>query len=377
MLFVMYFWGFTLLRPILQRYESFSTHILFVYALVILSISLILRFRSSIVIHSYILLFGVVCILLCDLLFRPNEYITKYIYEFIIYGIIPVHLISQITDTKKLLKLYTFVSLFSFLLYFRDPLNGYVIFADYMSFGFNLAVPAYFGLYIGRRFLSYKWLLVFEVVCLIEIIVFANRSSMISIAVFWILIELFCSRRSKKSRIKIVMALLCLAIGLFMLEDILSFLISILNMFGIFSYSLRRIQLSLMQGDWSYMFSGRLEIWKLAEGMIKENYLIGSGTGAFQAKYAYYSHNLYYDIMVQYGVFGMIGLIGLIIKSFIKMLKQQNFYSVLLGVFLFSLWFPKLFFSLYIFKDIGIWCFLSYGFLSFNNKTFDKKINIL
>jgi O-antigen ligase len=367
LLFVMYFWGFPLLQPILQRNLDYSTWILFTYTAIIMSISISILLYTPLVVRSYIFVLGVFFVLLLDLLFRSNGYTTIYIYEFIIYGIIPVHLFSQVKDAKKLLKIFSYVSLFAFLIFFTDPLNGYAVFGDYMAFGFNFALPAYFGLYVGRKFFKYRWMIPFEVICFIDIVIYANRSTILSIILLWIIIELFYIKGSLKQRINLVMAFLFSVLLFVFLQDIISFVNMLLNRFGLYSFSLLRIQSAFSQGDWNSLFAGRLDIWELAKNMVSENILFGSGTGSFQARYNVYSHNLYYDIIIQYGLIGLLVLIGLVFNAFLKVFKQEE-YTKLLGLILFCTWFPKLFFSLYIFRDIGIWCFLAFGFLHFNKK---------
>lgn len=367
LILVLYFWGFALLRPVLQYYIDYSTIILFIYTftLMIVSVGILLRTKKRIK-HSYIIITGMFFVFLCDLLFRPNDYIAKYMYEFTIYGAIPVYLLSQVKNMKKLLKIFSFLSLIVFLLYFMDPLNGYAVFGDYMTFGFNVALPAYFGLYVGRKFCGYKWMRFFEILCLLDIVVFASKSAIISVIVLWIIIEFFYMKHNTKKNVKILIKILCVAIVFIFLQDIIFWSVFLLGRYGVYSHTLRHIQLYLFNADWSNLFSGRLPIWELAKSMISDNYLIGSGTGAFQARYSFYSHNLYYDIMIQYGLVGLVVFTSLIINSFHKIIRQKD-YTQLVGIIFFCLWFPKLFFSIYMFRDIGIWCFLAFGFLHFEN----------
>ena len=67
--------------------------------------------------------------------------------------------------------------------------------------------------------------------------------------------------------------------------------------------------------------------------------------------------------------------ISLTINSFSKIFKHRE-YTKLIGLVFFCMWFPKLFFSIYIFEDIGIWCFLAFGFLNFEkNRQLNKSLD--
>jgi len=357
-LFVIYFWGFTLLKPLLIMFQSKSTLILFIFAAIILIISFMkVLCTNKIILKGYYLVLGIIILILFDLLTRPNSETIRYLYEFTIYGIIPIHLFSQLKNSEKLLVIYSKLSLIAFLIFFLDPLLDYRFLVDYMSFGFNFALPAYIGLFIGRKFLNYKWMLPFEIICLAELIIFANRSSLLSIIIFWVLIEVVYEKRKTKT----IILFIFFGIVMIFIQDILSIAIKLLSERGLYSYSLRHFQIYLMESDWVGMFSGRLDIWKLANEMIKEGILFGLGTGAFQARYKFYSHNLYFDLMTQYGLFGLFVFLTLILNSIIYVLRSKN-YKLLLGLILLILWFPKLLLSNYFYRDIAFWCFLVLGF---------------
>jgi len=373
LLFVLYFWGFTMLRPILQIFPDKSRFILLVFATILLIISLFKILSSGIVIKGYKLIAGVLFVLLCDLLFRPNIYTSQFIYEFIIYGLIPIHLLSQVKDTTKLLKTYSFFSVIVFILFFIDPFIDYATMEDYMTFGFSFALPAYFGLYIGRKIFGFKWILPIELICLLELVVFANRSTILSVVLLWVILEIFYVKRSIKKSVRIIVAISSFPLFLFFLQDILNWTNALLRKYDYYSYSLYHLQLYISQRDWVGLFSGRFDIWNQAINIINENIIIGSGTGIFQARHGYYVHNIFYDIILQYGLLGLILLILLFIKSWINISRQKES-TKLVGLFLFCLWFPKLLFSAYIFKDIGFWCFLAYGFILFSGKS-EEKLN--
>jgi hypothetical protein len=364
-LFVMYFWGFTLLHPVLSYFNSISTIILFGYAFAILAVSIVKTLKLKMPIEgSYFIIYGMFLVFLLDCLFRINAFTLDYMYGFVIYGVIPIYLFTQVKCAEKMLRIYSLVSLLAFLMYFSDPFRGYPIFGDYMSFGFSIALPAYFGLHIGRKYFHMKLVFIPEILCLAETVVFANRSVLLSIIIFWIVLGLFYSEKGIKKDAKIITGMVLGFVVIVKLRDILTWAVKEVSDRGFSSYSLIQIQTFIQYGDWSKLFSGRLEIWERAKNSINDNFILGSGTASFEAEFGSYTHNMYYDIMTQYGLLGLTVVAVLIVNSLFRIHKHKG-YTKLLGIFLFCLWFPKLFFSTYFFRDIGFWCFLAFGFLNF------------
>ena len=79
-LFVIYFWGFTILRPIVQIYSERSTTILFLFAIIIIAPLVLYKIltRSIIFDFSLFTLFGIFFLFLLDVLVRPNS--LSYLY---------------------------------------------------------------------------------------------------------------------------------------------------------------------------------------------------------------------------------------------------------------------------------------------------------
>lgn len=374
LIFVLYFWGFTLIRPVLQLFSEHSTKILFAYVMLILIASFWVVIKNRIIVSkAYLIILVMIHVLLFDYLFRFNSYVSVYLYEFITYGVMPIHLLSQVRDPKLLLKVFSIVSFVTFVLYFRDPLAQYTIFGDYMSFGFNLALPAYIGMSIGRKYLGFKWMLVFELMCLAEIIIFANRSSLLALLVFLFIKEIVLIDKKGKKIIKVVGTFFITLIGVLNVPNIIKWLQLIIRSRGYSSYALNQYVHYLHHISLDDLFSGRFYIWENAKNMLSENLVFGHGTGAFQAKHVSYTHNLYYDLLIQYGIIGLVIFCVGCYLSCRKILIHRNIYLKLIGILFFCIWFPKLFFSVYIFRDMGIWCFMAFGFIRFNS-TVESKI---
>jgi O-antigen ligase len=366
LIFVSYFWGFILLRPLLQAFESISTIILFTYVLILISIfmvGMILMKESSLGEAVFLVLFFLFFFFL-DAIFRNNNNSYDYIYKYVYCGVIPVLFLSKIRNVDKLLKYFIWFSLFSFLLYGADPLLGNKIFSGYMDYGFNLVMPAFFGLFIGCHYFRLRWLIVFELICLSCILIFANRSALLSVVLFGLLYFIFTSPDRKKILIRWVLpGTILLVVFLLNIETIIRFIYQkVVIDFEISSYSIVKLMDIFENDNSSGFFSGRLEIWSDARNMIKESPIFGHGIGSFQSRYGIYTHNLYYDIVVFFGLIGLI-VFCLIIFLSIWTIWSSNKSIQVLGLLFFSLWFPKLFLSTYFFEDIGFWCFLSLPFI--------------
>jgi len=367
LLFVTYYWGFMLLRPLLDAYKTHSTLILFIYVLCLLVffiVGMILRKEHSIG-QSVLLLMVLFLFFLGDIVLRHNSFSFEYVYRFVYSGILPVLFLSKVRNGDLLLKYFTWFSLIIFLLYGADPLTGYKVFSDYMDYGFNLAMPAFFGLFLGYHYFKMRWMLIFEILCFLSILIFANRSALLGVLFFTAFYFLFMSADRKRIFIRWILPItIAVIIISFNIDSILKFIYNeVLIKLGYNSYALSKFTSSLTKLDLHVLFSGRMEIWTKALNMIRESPLIGHGLGSFQARYGFYSHNIILDILIFYGLLGFLIFGFLILASLYKIWRSKT--SVKLIGFLFlSLWFPKLFFSAYFMEDFGFWCFIAFSFFS-------------
>lgn len=362
-IFCLYYFGFVLLKPLLYIFQSYSTVILFAYVLMLM-INSFLHFKyNEIKFSNYMFFIFISIVMLLDIGIRPNEYAMINFYNFVIFGAIALFFFSKVNDAKSLLKNYAYISSFVFVLFCWTPFYDYIFFSDYMSFGLDVILPSYFGLYIGRKFFNIKWMYILEIACLAEAILFSNRSVLLSILFFWIVIGL--TYNTKKSLMRLIIVPIVFYFSTYFLDDIILFLDKILRSIGIASYSLKKFGLMLNNANIETIFSGRLDIWHQAKNMAKQNIFIGNGTGSFQHSYGNYTHNVFYDILVQYGLIGVIIMLFLIFNSSLKIFKF-NYYGKLLGILMLCSWFPTLFFSTNLFINSGIWCFIILGFKKVN-----------
>jgi O-antigen ligase len=227
-----------------------------------------------------------------------------------------------------------------------------------MNYGFLFALPSYMGIHIGRKYLGHKWMFILEIISLFCLVIFSNRSVLLSLFMFIVALEMIHMKITAKKLAGIVLSSFAIFFPLVYIEKITNWLSIKLSNYGIYSYSIIHINYFFSSNNVEKLFSGRLSIWKNAKKLIADNPLFGSGTGVFQAINGVYTHNLYYDLMVQYGVIGLLFYGFLIFISAFKVLRS-NENKRLLGVIFLFLWFPKLFLSVYFYKDIAFWLFLA------------------
>ncbi|HRK61089.1 MAG TPA: O-antigen ligase family protein [Candidatus Omnitrophota bacterium] len=374
-LWPLYFMGFALLRPVVKHYEEHSTLILVGFASLISVIFFFnylwtRQFKWGSVINFILIVTSLFSV---DMLLRGNSFSNRYFYEFLYGPLVSVFLLSQVRDTKHLLFVYSFFSLLLFVLFCADPFRGYAVFGDYMGWGFSVATPAFMGLYLGARFLKMRWMFIFAGVCFFETLVYANRGAFLSIVFFLLLMELFLNVWNFNKMIKY---LIFSVFVLFLAGNIESIFLSgydFVKNLGYKSYALEKFFDFLFgQGDSRFM-SDRDVIWRAAIEMIDEKLFWGHGMGAFQERFDAYSHNIFLDFAIFYGVVGALIFLLIIFFALIKALAFKEANKLLAFLFL-CLWFPKLFFSLVFVADTAFWCFLSFGFMAKNLLLYRKKL---
>src|SRR5699024_4763447 len=98
---------------------------------------------------SFFMIFIMIIMIFISISKSNNSIVYTRLYEFLIYGVIPVSIFSQIRDFKPFLDTYVKLSVIIFLIYILDPLNQYFLTGSYMVYGFQAILPAFFGIHIG------------------------------------------------------------------------------------------------------------------------------------------------------------------------------------------------------------------------------------
>ena len=113
--------------------------------------------------------------------------------------------------------------------------------------------------------------------------------------------------------------------------------------------------------------SGRDSIYDLAWSTIRDHYFLGCGAGASVYETGYYAHNLFLDILIDWGFIGLAAslcAIVIIIKKWWKLRTDENI-SFLFMLFVMS--FTMLLFSSSFYCDFNVW-FSSIAIIGYDKK---------
>lgn len=367
-LFVLYLFIFTILNVLLETFKNYSTIILFITTLLIVGISILnnLVTKNRIQVSAKKIHLTIILILLIIMLFlfnsitfKENNIIIRYLYNFIIYGIIPCYLYIFVKDIKKCLQYYINFSIILIIMYGITPFTDTNFFGDYMSFGFNCILPTTIGLYIGIRYFKRKKLIILELMALFELIFFCNRGAILTLAIFIMLYELIIEKSTTKKLILCIVGICILLIVFMNLQVILDKTINYLNKNGIYSYSIIKLYNYANNVD-NNLFSGRNKIWSQCIEEYKLHPIMGSGIGSFEFKYNYYPHNVFLEILTSFGIIGLVIYIVIIAKGIHKIICSHDEEKVW-GLLLLVMSVIPLMFSLTIFTWMYFWIFIIFA----------------
>lgn len=354
-----YIFSYVLLKRIIPNYETISTLVLTANVLLILVVSLLYnKFKIKISIKEMIIYLLIILYALIDYNFRLNKYTTEIYTYMIIFGIIPIFLFMRVKKIYSFVDAFAFFSAITALLYLFDPFQNYEYSGDYMVFGYGIMMLAYIGLYTKIRQKKSILLIILCVLILIEIVIFANKGAILSVAVYTLLYELLINKNTIKKILLIVVGIIILLSFTTIVETIYEFA----NRNDINSYSIKTIY-QVVKGNSSGL-SGREKIWEKAEGELSKNILLGNGAGYYRTtNNGVYSHNLIFDVLIEYGIIIFTILCIVILKGVLKIVKVDG-EDRLIGLIFLSMWFPKLFFSSYFQSEMGFWLFLIWALMS-------------
>ncbi|MBN2835130.1 MAG: O-antigen ligase family protein [Candidatus Delongbacteria bacterium] len=190
-----------------------------------------------------------------------------------------------------------------------------------------------------------------------EIILFANRSS-ISTAVFFLFVIGLSNYKSNIVMLrKGLVYFLVFALIVAAYVPILNILVGLSEYFSVQSYSLTKISLTIKYGI-LIMMESRVLIWSDAIDHISKNPFFGSGIGSFEAIYGQYSHNIFLDIVVYFGIIGLLFFLFLTFYSLLRLTKY-NYYCKIFAVLVLSSWVIPLLTSSNFFRNTNFWLFFS------------------
>ena len=110
--------------------------------------------------------------------------------------------------------------------------------------------------------------------------------------------------------------------------------------------------------------SGRNELYEKALNITMDRYFLGGGTGSVINDIGFYSHNIFLDILLDWGFIGLFFCIGLIVNVCRKSLLMQNDKNIFFLFLVFLTQFVLLLFSSSLYLNFGFW-FSSFAILSY------------
>lgn len=357
-LFALYYFSFSLLKPITTNIQKHSTFVLLFFSIFIFIIWMYknrnIALNSVLCIQSCFLLI-LILIFLFNFLLYKNSLIILAIYNFVIYGLLPILFISNIKSYYHLMKYWSYISCFIGFLFLIDPLIEYRWSGGYMTFGFEVMLPAFAGTLILSLIYNKKYCFLLSLVFLLELIIFANKGAIITAIVFFIYAIMFFSTTLHNNLKNVIILLLLLLLYLYRIE-IIDLLIYISDILNFDSYSLTTFR--IMLGEKSDMvYDSRIIVYEKALNEIKNNIFFGLGIKGFEYEYGFYPHNFFLDLTLSFGILGVIVFLIVLIISFYRINnfieKEKKQFVVLLFIF----WFIPLQMSLSFWGVISFWSY--------------------
>lgn len=307
----------------------------------------------------FVLLLTIICLMIISVILNPK------LYEFYIrksYGLdrilrpdsaIYVALfISLVDDNEKVLNILIKFAIFYFLYLILIDLiptlnrgywidigpDGRELKLDYnLSFGYNLTFPCIVFIYnLFRR--NKKVYIIPAFISAYLILIYGNRGAMLVVILYVFLIILQSLKKMKLDKKVLIIGTLIVALILFQkyYDKLLLFLIRIANAYHIDSRSIRMI----INGNFAED-NGREVIWRVVIDAIKSRPFLGYGILGDRPivspiHYVGYSHNLFLEIIISFGITGYLIISRLLFESFNMIFRCNDKKSNDLFIILFA-----------------------------------------
>lgn len=332
-------------------------------ALLILSSSLIacsiyINFirTSSYVSKQFIAVSLIVLLVLSfDIAFRYNFYATKYAYQFIFFGLLPAFLLSRIENTVNLIKYLSIFSVIVISAYTLDPLNNYFFSTDYLKYGYSIMLPAFMAAHLGRKYMHYRWLLIFEFISIFQLLFFGNKGAFAVALAYVILNKLFIDGLNRRKILGIFVACITAIVISATYKPVLVSVNDFLISNNINSYSLRSLEQGALEGG--DIYSGRESIWSSAIVQSNRSPIVGNGSGYFISQRGVYTHNIFLELVTSWGMVGLVVFL-IVFGSFIRVFRASVRDNKIILLFFATLGVAPLLFSLEIFSWVYFWIFI-------------------
>ncbi|MBQ4091549.1 MAG: O-antigen ligase family protein [Clostridia bacterium] len=369
-LFALYCFAFAFAKPVTTAVGGLSTLVLLGVALVILLVYIFtnigdLNFLNLLKFIAFFLLmaafFGF------NVLFAGNAVVYAHIYNFIIYGLIPIFLLINVRDYARVLKYWCYIGMIQGCMFLIDPFVGYQWSGGYMQLGFNHLLPAFAASVVIWLYYEKKWGLVPTAVFFVDMLLNTNKGSPVTAVIFFILF--FLMMRKLKYNKKATGAILGIAAvaGLVVLFrfQLFELAVDLAELLGVNSYSLNTFREMLYKSP-DRIFSIRTDIWNMALEAFKESPILGLGIGTFEHDFGKYPHNVMIEVLSSSGVFAFIFFCAMIVVSALSIKRASAEKRVLMFTFL-ILWIVPMQISLSLWNYPIFWIY--WGIFLYNTDT--------
>ena len=275
-----------------------------------------------------------------DILFRSNSVLYDDLYHLIINGIVPMFLILNVKDYKKLLWWWCTLTLAAGVIFLADPFMGYPLSGGYMPFGFNHMLPAFVSSVSFVLYYRKKWALIPAALFFVEMLIYSNKGSVLTAGIFCILFLLFSRKQKRKKILRIVIPIAILIGILFALRFVIfDAFYELALKIGVDSYSLRTFR-EMLYVSTDRIFALRTDIWELCAIELEQSWFTGIGIGAFQEKYGLYPHNVLLEIWVSCGILATLLFLLMLVTSIVHFKKYDNYKKTFMFIILMLWLFP-------------------------------------
>ena len=366
LLLTLYIFSFSILKPLTVTFRSVSTLILLSStAAIVLAMLWFHRDKFSMpkILKLLALVMTIGTLFALDYLFRYNVVLPEYAYHFCIYAVVPLFLMSFVTDYGKVLGYWCRFAVAIGILFLADPVLKYPWSGGYMPFGFNHMLPAFFGAAMLVFYERKRWPIVLLLAFFVELLIYANKGATLTAAAFLVVLYiLFGLGRTTvvgmdqvRKRTKVILAAALIVLVLFM--PAVNILGMILDYFGISSYALN----SIRYGGLERIVNLRTDIWVDVWQKFLENPLLGTGIGTYQAAAKVYAHNVFLEVMNASGLIALaffIGELGSSIHMMLDSIKKKGIDERnMFFLMYFVLWFFPMLISLTLWSYMPFWIY--------------------
>ncbi|WP_148372648.1 O-antigen ligase family protein [Bacteroides bouchesdurhonensis] len=372
-MFVLFMFLFMIVKPVTQP-TGYNGAILFVLSCICAIRQIIYNSNSKkrvnygyVIFTSAVILF----IIILNFIIRPSDNEGQYIYNYFLYGALPVFFLSGVKNYTAVLRFYCLFSIIVGFIYLADPLFEYQISGGYMPFGFNAMLPAFTGSVILAFYFKEKVGYLLALGFLLFSFIFSNKGATLAALAILSFGYSFMANNGEYFKRRIIIILILIAVCIVSFSFILEIGWNVARAFNVeYTYALSTLQ-AIDGGQGDNVFIDRYFVWDEGVRLYKESPDVGSGIGHFEKQSIQpYPHNFYLQVLDESGLLGAVPFTIILIVSFFKIKKMKNFEKKIVTGIILIQWIIPLTISLSYWIYMPFWIYWALCFK-------DKKENVV